>query len=100
MEIAVLLEPIAGNGYRATSLELERCVAEAPTREEALEQLRHLVSTHLARGELVRLKIPAANQPHPWRIFFGKLKHHPDAAEVEQNIREYRRQVDQDPDRL
>lgn len=43
MEISVLLESIENNGYRATMLAPEPLVTEAPTRQEALEQLRELV---------------------------------------------------------
>lgn len=100
MEISVHLEPTAARGYRATSLAPTHIVAEGPTREEALEQLLKLVRGQFAHGELVKVSVSVPAEPHPWRAFFGKLKNHPDAAEVEENIREYRRQVNSDPDRL
>jgi hypothetical protein len=97
MEISVLVEPLNGQGYRATSLTPFRLVAEAITKEEAISSLRELVRGQLAQAEIVRLEVPVAGEDNPWRKVFGKLKDHPDAAEVEENIREFRRQRDADP---
>jgi hypothetical protein len=99
MEILVLLERVAGKGYRAESLTLSGFTAEAPTREEALDQLRELVRGKLSRGEVVRLQVPLPGEPHPWLAIAGTWKDDPDLPEFEQNIREYRRQIDLDPDR-
>ena len=100
MEIAVLLEPRNGQGYRAISLNPTRLVTEAPTREEALEQLRQLVRGQFSQGELVRLEVPLPGESHPWTAIAGTWKDHPDAAAFEQSMLDYRRQVDADPDRL
>jgi hypothetical protein len=75
-------------------------VAEAATREEALEQLRHLVRDQYGQGEVVRLEVPLPGEPHPWQALAGTWKDHPDAAAFEQSLMDYRRQVDADPDRL
>lgn len=100
MEIDVLLQPIKGNGYRATSVTPTPLVAEAPTREQALNQLRALVEKELPDAETVRIKVGASDGTHPWMTFFGKLKDHPDRDEVEKNIQEYRRQVNAERDWL
>ncbi|MBI3464178.1 MAG: type II toxin-antitoxin system HicB family antitoxin [Planctomycetes bacterium] len=99
MEIPVLLEAMKDNGYRATALAPAPLVAEAATREEVLEQVRNLVKQRYANAELVQLRVPLPGEPHPWKNVAGTWKDHPDAAEFEQNLRDYRRQVDSDPDR-
>ena len=99
MEIDVLLEPVDNIGFRATSLAPGRIAAEAPTRQEALDRLRDLLSGQLARAELVKVHVPVPSEPHSWRLMAGTWKDHPDTAEIEHNIREYRRQVDADAER-
>jgi len=74
-------------------------MAEASTREEALDRLKELVRKELERGEILHLEMLLPGEPHPLLALVGTLKDHPDLAEVEENIREYRRQIDEDPDR-
>ena len=99
MEIPVLLEAMKDNGYRATALAPAPLVAKAATREEVLEQVRNLVQQRYANAELVQLRVPLPGEAHPWKGVAGMWKDQPDAAEFEQNLLEYRRQVDSDPDR-
>ncbi len=60
MDVSVMLEQVAGNGYRATALVPTPLVAEAPTREEAVDRIRALVGEKLFRAELIQIKVPAA----------------------------------------
>jgi hypothetical protein len=99
MEIAVLVERLDANGYRATSLGLD-AASEAPTREAALDGLNRLLRDKLAAAELVRLEIPLADENHPWKPLIGRWRDHPDLEELEQHMRDYRRQVDEQGDRL
>jgi len=99
MEITVLVEALTADGFRATSLAPKGFVAEALTREAALAQLGHLVRQQFAHGEVVHLHVPLPSEGHPWHSLAGTWKNHPDAAEFEQNLLEYRSQVDADPDR-
>ncbi|MCI0402331.1 MAG: type II toxin-antitoxin system HicB family antitoxin [Acidobacteria bacterium] len=99
MQIAVLIEPCTGQGYRATSLTLPGVSAEAPTREEALTRLKDNVQQRLAQGEVAQLEVPLPGEPHPLMAVAGSLKSHPDFDEWVQNMKEYRRQIDADPDR-
>ena len=99
MDIDVLLEPVENNGFRATSLTPSRIAAEAPTRQEALDRLQDLIRGQLAHAELVKIHVPLPSEPHSWRPMAGSWQDHPDTAEIEQNIQEYRRQVDADPER-
>jgi hypothetical protein len=97
MDIPVLLERVAGNGYRARAIEPLALTAEAPTRDEALQKLRELIAERLAAGaELVRLEVPGSE--HPFARFAGDLRDDPLLEAWEKAMAEYRRQMDEDPD--
>ena len=58
MELSVLIEPIAGDTFRATSGEPFHETAEGNTREQALERLREQITARVrGGGEVVRLQI-------------------------------------------
>ncbi len=96
MEISVVIEPVAGNGYRATWSAIGMA-AEAPTKEAALDALRKAIEARLAGGaELRTLHIP--DSENPWVKQAGVFKDDPTFDEWQQAIAEYRRQVDEDPD--
>ena len=99
MEVSVLVERLDANGYRATTLGLN-LAAEGPTREAALDSVRRLLRDKFSAGELVHLEIPLAQKDHPWKPLVGRWREHPDLEEVEQNMRDYRREVDEQGDRL
>jgi hypothetical protein len=99
MEISVLLEALPADGYRATSLTPTRLTAEAPSREKALEEISRLVQEQLSHAEVVQLQITVPGECHPWHALAGTWSDHPDRAEFEQHLRDYRRQVDTDPER-
>jgi hypothetical protein len=99
MEIPVLLEALPADGYRATSLTPTRLSAEAPSRAEALQQLSRLLQEQFAHAEIVHVNVNLSSESHPWHTLAGTWKDHPEAAEFEEDLREYRRQVDADPDR-
>lgn len=100
MDISVVVEQIDGNGFRATSFAPKQLVAEGRTRDEALHQLTELVRGTLSDAELVQLQVPLPGEPHPWKDLAGTWRDHPDADEIEKNIRQYRKDVDTDLDRL
>ena len=99
MQISVFVETREVNRYRATSVTLPGFVAEAATREEALTELRQTIMDRFAHGEIVQLDMRLPGEPHPLLAIAGSLKDHPDFDEFVQNMQEYRRQVDLDPDR-
>lgn len=99
MNISVLVESQEGKRYCATCLTLPGVVAEAATREESLERLRQMIHNRFHHGELVTLDVQPPVKPQPWLAVAGSLKDHPDFEEWVQNMQEYRRQVDADPDR-
>ena len=58
MEIAVLIEPSAGGGFRASCGEPLPSSAEGPTREEALDGLRCQLEERVRAGaEVVTLRL-------------------------------------------
>lgn len=96
MQIPVLIEPVAGNGFRARSAEPFGLTAEGATSDEALDKLRQEIQNRLTAGaRLVSLDVPADN---PWKAMAGIYKDDPQFDDWQQAIAEYRRQVEEDPD--
>lgn len=99
MQIPVAVEPVSGNGYRARGGEPLALTAHGATREEALQNLRKLIQDRLAAGvELVSVDVPGT--AHPWLEFAGMFKDDPLFDDWCKAMAEYRREVDEDPDRL
>jgi predicted RNase H-like HicB family nuclease len=102
MQIPVLIEPVAQNGYRARGMEPFDVSAEGATRDEALANLRALIESRLAKGaEVVGLEIGAPKATgHPWMAIAGSLKDDPWIEDYKKSVEEYRKKVDEDPDAL
>ncbi len=97
MQIPILIEPIANNGYRARSPEPLGLSAEGASQEEALANLRQQLTARLQSGAaIVPLEVPT--EPHPLARFAGMFKDDPDFQEVLEIIAENRRKMDADPD--
>ena len=76
-------------------------MAEASTREQAIAQIREMIKQRLSSVEMIEVEVPDHKPSQDsWTRFAGCLRGHPDAAEVEDTIKEYRREVDADPQRL
>jgi hypothetical protein len=97
MIIPVVIEPIAGNGYRATGGPFA-LTAEGATREESLAKLRELIEQRLAAGaQLLELEIKKPSS-RPWTRFAGTWQAgDPFIERWKQAVEEYRRQMDDDP---
>jgi hypothetical protein len=96
MQIPVLIEPVAGKGYRASSVEPLAAGVEAPTREEALAKLEKQLQARLRNGaEIVPLEL--APQPHPLAEFAGMFKDDPYFEEVLEIMAANRRKMDRTP---
>jgi hypothetical protein len=99
MEIPVLIEPVAGNGYVAKTGEPFALSAEGATRDEAMQKLRLLVHQRVSAGaELAALSVPERTAGNPWVEFAGMFKDDPYFEEVIQIMAENRRKMDADPD--
>jgi hypothetical protein len=93
MQIQVLVEPIPGQGYRAIGGEPFALVAEGPTRDDAVRNLRSLIENKVSAGaEIVTLDIPLAG--HPWLPFAGMFRDDPLVEEWKRTMAEQRRQAD------
>lgn len=99
MQIPVLVEPVAKNGYRARSMEPFAVSVKGATREEALAKLRAKIEARLKKGaELVGLEVGASSDP--WKEFAGMFKGDPWIEDWKRSIEEYRKKVDEDPNTL
>ena len=99
MKVEVVLEALANDGYRASVGHPFELSAEAATREETLATLKGLLDNKLARMEVLEMDVGTPTE-QPWKSLVGTWKDHPDMDEVLDNMREYRRQVEADPNRL
>ena len=96
MQIPVLVEPVANNGYRASSGEPLPLSAEGATAEEAVCRLRELLNNRMVGGtRLVSLDVPSPE--NPWLLGAGMFKDDPLFEDWQNNIAERRRQIDDDP---
>ena len=101
MEVPVIVEPLAGNGYRATgagglSVGL---TAEGATPAEAIDRLAVQVQARLTAGaELARLSVGVGTAP--WKHDAGYLRDEPLYEPWREAMEEYRRKLDEDPDAL
>ena len=76
MQIPILIEPMAGNGYRASGGEPLALTAEGSSQDEALVNLRIKLTEKLGNGSVVvLLDLPA--QTHPLAEFAGMFKDDP-----------------------
>jgi hypothetical protein len=93
MQIAVLIEPVDSEGYRATTGQPLALTAEGATREEALRELRRVLATRLSAGaEIALIEVSAAE--HPLAQYAGMFKDNPLFDDWQRAIAEYRRQMD------
>ncbi|MFL5328845.1 MAG: hypothetical protein ACJ8C4_08000 [Gemmataceae bacterium] len=98
MQIPILIEPVAGNGYRSCGGEPFSLSAEGATREEVLAKLQEqLRARRQAGAELISLE---AGPAHPFADFAGVFKDDHYFEEVVEIIAENRRKMDADPDVL
>ena len=98
MQIAVLVEPVVGKGFRATSQAFALSV-EGTTEQDAIERLERAVEERLANGtRLVTVNVPMS-APIPAR-HFGALEKDDLYDEWIRAMEERRRLVDEDDNAL
>ena len=95
MQLAVLVERIDEQTYRAETAQPVSLTAEGHTREEAVNRLLELAKQRLAAGEIVHLELSDVDVPHPSIPYAGVWKDHPDFDAFLDNISMARRQLDQ-----
>ena len=97
MEIPVIIETVAGNGYRVTGTSPFPFSAEAPTREEAMRKAQDLVAQRVAGGaEVTTIQVQAA--PAPWAAFAGSLRDDPLLGAFRAAVEEHRAMRDAEED--
>ena len=98
MQIPILIEPVAGNGYRARGAEPFALSAEGATREEALANLWQQLQIRMeSRVAIVPLEVPL--EKHPLAKHAGVYS--PDDPLVQEwlsIVAENRRKADEDPE--
>lgn len=95
MQIAVVIEPVAGNGYRAQG-DVLGLSADGPTREAALAGLREQLQDRLRQGtEIIGLEVAPVNL---WVEFAGMLQGNPLFDDVQRIMAENRQRDEADPD--
>lgn len=100
MKIPVLIEPLPGEGFRASGAAWEMS-AEGQTSEEALDRLRQEVQQRLSHGSQVTYLdteqlAPNSKSEHPLARFAGCMKDDPLYDEWQAAVAEYRANCDQD----
>ena len=99
MQIPVLIEPVANNGFRARSGELLPVSADGATPEEAVRNLRAAMDRQLKNGkQLSSVDIAADN---PWLALADTHDPaDPIIQEWKQEMAAYRQEAEDDPNRL
>ena len=101
MDVPVIIEPVTGNGYRATgagglSVGL---TAEGATAAEAIDRLADQVRVRVNAGAKVA-QVNVVAGAAPWTQDAGYLRDDPLYEPWRAAMEEYRRQLDEDPEAL
>ncbi len=97
MQIPVFVEPLENQGYRVTGGPGLEFVAQGATPDEALGRFRAEIERRIAAGAiLVNLEVGAIDE-NPWMQCAGSLKDDPFFDAWQQEIAEYRREIDENP---
>lgn len=101
MQIPVLVERIANNGYRARTGEPLAYSVEAATRDEAVAKLGEQLQTHLSAGaELLTIDLAVSAGENPWVKYAGMFQNEPMFDEVLRIMEENCRRDEADPNYL
>jgi hypothetical protein len=100
VRVPVLVEKIADQTFRATSSEPFVFRAEGATRDEALQKLRESIHAKLTAGaEITHLDVAIPN--YALLRFAGTLDANDPVVQAwEQAMKDYRKEVEEDPDYL
>jgi hypothetical protein len=97
LQIPILIEPVAGNGFRSRGGEPFALSAEGATPAEVLAKLREQLEVRLREGaELLSLDVPERFARDPWVGCAGMFKDDPYFEEWQQAIAENRRKIEED----
>ena len=99
MQIAVLVERLKGNGYRARGAEPFALTGKGATREEALRKLRGKIQARL-KGDVELIGLEVGPERNPWVEFAGMFENDPMIGEWKKAMADYRKEIEDDPDYL
>ena len=91
----ILLRRQPTNGYSATALGWPDCQVIAPTRDEAVTQIRSAIADLLVAGEIIDLDIPTPIIPADYADTFGAFRDDPTFAEFVAEVNLYRQEQNQ-----
>jgi hypothetical protein len=95
MQIPILIERIAGNGYRASGGEPLPLTAEGDTQEAAMSNLKEKLKARLSHGAVV-IPLELSASEHPLSDLVGMFKDDPLIEEWKKSMKAYRRKRDKD----
>jgi hypothetical protein len=95
MQIPILIEPMLGNGYRASGGEPLPLTAEGDTQEQAMSNLREKLMARLSHGAVV-VPLELSSSAHPLSNMVGMFKDDPLIDEWKKSMKAYRRKRDKD----
>lgn len=99
MQIPIMIEPVAGNGFRSRGGEPFALSAEGATREEVLAKLQQQLQARLQGGtQVATLEVTQPPAANPWVEFAGMFKDDPYFDSWQDAIAENRRRADADPE--
>ena len=97
MNIPILIEPVAGNGFRSRGGEPFALSAEGATWAEVLAKLQEQLQSLLSGGaQLLSLESTAPAIANPWVEYAGMFQDDPYFAEWQQAIAANRQRVEND----
>lgn len=94
LNYSVIIEEIKAGLYSATLWGLPDCKVTGATREEALTNVRQVLTARLEKAEIVSLEMEIPKPEHPWMKFAGKYKDDPYFDEMLEDIKALRRERD------
>jgi len=97
MNIPILIEPVAGNGFRSRGGEPFALSAEGATRAEVLAKLQEQLQSLLSGGaQLLSIESTAPAIANPWVEYAGMFQDDPYFAEWQQAITANRQRAEND----
>jgi hypothetical protein len=103
LKLHLLLEQAQDGSAIATVLELPDCRIEAPTNEQAIAQLRSLVTHRLVNAQVLPLDIPmpvAEETENPWMKYAGVFKDDPYFSKIVEAMQAERREDNDEMDEV
>ncbi|WP_414578396.1 hypothetical protein [Anabaena sp. CCY 9402-a] len=98
LKLHILVERNTEGNVIASVLEFPNTQVEASTQEQAVEELKKILSTRLEKIEIIPVEIhlPQSEAETPWMKFAGVFKDDADFAEIADNLRAERNIIDED----